>query len=97
MVGIVTTFLFASAAAQATVLMYIVVNPVVGSEDTVFSKAKSASLMNCKQLVEREWDLIIIRLQCNNQEDFKKALSTDLIPTQHITSSTNWVVPPTVQ
>ena len=93
--GLALFLMLVSGTSSATVLMHIVLNPIKGNADTVFSQVESASLMNCKQLVERAWDIVIIRLECNTNDDLKTALSTDLFPVQLVADSTMWLDPTT--
>ena len=85
--------LLSGAYAHATIVMYTAMKPEQGKEDAVVEHIESTSLMNCKQLVEQSWEIVILRLECNTREDLGKAMSTELVPVELISGATSWINP----
>lgn len=86
-------FLLVSTSAFATRTAVIAFYPDSDEIASMMSNIEQQGLMNCKQLVEETYGIILVNLECNTLEDMKVALATDIFPVEAMSSSIIWVKP----
>jgi len=92
--AVCSLFLLASSSAFATRTAVIALYPDSDEITSMMSDIEQQGLMNCKQVVEETYGIILVQLECNTLEDMKIALATDIFPVEVISSSMIWVKPP---
>lgn len=93
-VGVTFTLtLLASSSVFATETAVIALYPNADEAASMKSDIESQGLMNCKQLVQEAFGVIVVQLECNTLSDIKVALATDIFPVATMSSSTLWIKP----
>ena len=87
---VLTLTAFSTLAYCESVVGFIVMKTAQEKLEEVTSLVEG-SLMNCKQLVaQAHGSIVVVRLECNNMDDYKTAITESLLPLEHANQTAIW-------
>lgn len=90
MLLIVSLLCSLSATADDLIAYLIAKAPSQNSTETL-QKIKSVGLSNCLQLASMEFDVISVRVHCNEMDDLQNALINDIYPLLGVHLKAQWI------